>query len=158
MVENGAPSNARVFEKRSIFKTDLSRVITFHNDPAVFSKLAPPPIFIQVKEDRRTSLEEGDLRFVLWFGPFPVAWHAQHEPGPAEHSFADRMISGPLAYWRHEHIFEAVEGGVRLTDRITLAHHQGLRGILSRLMFDGLPLQFLVFYRHLRTRWAVERS
>ncbi|MGB1288022.1 MAG: hypothetical protein ACPG7F_15905, partial [Aggregatilineales bacterium] len=62
---------------------------------------------------------------------------------------------GPMKYWRHEHIFREVEGGIELTDRLTRAHKPGLTGLLTRLAFDGIPLRILFFYRHLRTRMAV---
>lgn len=149
------PPNARHFEKRSLFKTTMERMIAFHESSAAFSKLTPPPIFVQMHRDNRTSLTEGELEFTLWFGPLPVRWIARHEPGPTSTSFADRALKGPMAYWRHEHIFEAVPDGIALTDRITLAHKPGFKGLLTRLMFDGAPLRILFLYRHLRTRWAV---
>ena len=96
------------------------------------------------------------MRFTLWFGPIPIRWLARHEPGPTSHSFADSQVKGPLAYWRHEHIFNEVAGGVELTDRITLAHRGGLRGLWTRLAFDGLPLRILFAYRHWRTRRALQ--
>lgn len=151
-----APANVNVYEKSTTMRGTLEALRAFHEAPDVFGKLAPPPIFARVQEDNRTSLTEGDLRFTLWFGPIPIRWHAQHQPGPTADSFADLMLEGPLRYWRHEHIFEAVEGGVKLTDRVTLAHKPGLPGVLTRLMFDGLPLRFLFFYRHLRTKRSVE--
>lgn len=151
-----APNNARVFEKRTVMNTTLAKMTAFHNDPAALSRLSPPPIFIRIIRDDRTSLTEGELEFTLWFGPIPIRWLVRHEPGPTEHSFADFMLRGPMAYWRHEHIFEEVPGGVALIDRVTRAHRPGLTGLLTRLMFDGPPLHFLFFYRHLRTRSAVE--
>lgn len=157
MVTSPTNLQTRVFERSITLKSTLEALTAFHNDPKVFGKLAPPPIFIQVRQDDRQSLTEGDLKFTLWFLFVPITWHARHEAGPTPHSFADRMIAGPMAYWRHEHIFTEVEGGVKLTDRVTLAHKSGLAGLLSRLMFDGLPLQMLFFYRHLRTRMALER-
>jgi hypothetical protein len=53
---------------------------------------------------------------------------------------------------------EAVPGGVQLTDHITLEHKPGLAGLLTRLMFDGLPLRIFFAYRHLRTRLALKRA
>jgi ligand-binding SRPBCC domain-containing protein len=150
--------NHRVFEKSSIIKTDLETLVAFHENPKAIRLLTPPPIFVQVREDKRLSLTEGDLLFTLWFAFIPVKWHARHEAGSIPSSFADLMIEGPMAYWRHEHIFEPMESGVKLTDRITLAHKTGWRGLLSRLFFDGLPLQFLFFYRHLRTKWKTEKK
>jgi ligand-binding SRPBCC domain-containing protein len=145
-----------VFEKSSLFDTTMAHMIHLHetSGPAA---LTPPPIFVQVHRDTRTSLNSGELEFTLWFALIPFRWLARHEPGPTPTSFADVMVRGPLAYWRHEHIFSEEVGGVRLTDRVTLAHHSGPRGWLTRLMFDGLPLRLLFFYRHLKTRWMLSR-
>jgi ligand-binding SRPBCC domain-containing protein len=65
------------------------------------------------------------------------------------------MLEGPMAVWEHQHIFEDVPGGAALVDRITLAHKPGLPGLLTRLIFDGVPLRALFMYRHWRTRWGV---
>jgi ligand-binding SRPBCC domain-containing protein len=152
-------SKRRVFEKRTVYKTTLDKLNAFHQDRAALSKLTPPPIFIQLHQDGRTSLTEGDLEFTLWFGPLPIRWLARHEAPPAGlHGFIEWQVKGPLKFWRHEHLFEPVEGGVALHDRVTLEHQAGWKGVLTRLMFDGLPLQFLFFYRHWRTRQAVERG
>jgi ligand-binding SRPBCC domain-containing protein len=150
------PVNARHFEKR-IFLPHITvqTLWDFHARPNAFQILTPPPMFIRVHENHLTSLTDGDVRFTLWLTVFPVAWWARHQPGPIETSFADLMIEGPMAYWRHEHLFIAVADGVELVDRITLSHKPGLAGVLTRLFFDGLPLRVLFFYRHLRTRWAL---
>ena len=142
----------KVFQHQSTFPTTMDRMIAFHNDPRAINRLTPPPIFVQCFRDDRTSLTDGELLFRLWFGPIPIHWLARHEPGPSETSFQDRMIEGPLDSWLHQHIFEEVPGGIQLTDRITFAHKPDLPGLLTRLVFDGLPLRFLFMYRHLRTR------
>jgi len=145
-----------VFEKSSTMKTTLDKMIAFHEEPKAMPKLTPPPIFVQVHRDERASLTDGELEFTLWFAVIPVRWIARHEPGPTQHSFIDRQIEGPMAFWQHEHIFEEVVDGVKLTDRITIAHKPGFAGLLTRLFFDGFPLHILFFYRHLRTRLALQ--
>ncbi len=142
----------RRFTKTSFINTTLDRIQKFHEDPRALSKLTPPPVVMSVRRDNRRSITDGDINFTLRFGPFIVPWIARHEPGPTGNSFADLQVEGPMAYWRHEHIFEPVAGGVELTDRITLAHRPGLPGLLTRLAFDGLPLRILFAYRHWRTR------
>lgn len=156
MTLTDAPASARVYEKRSHFKTSINKLAAFHEAPSALAKLTPPPMFMQLIRDDRTSMISGELEFRLWFGPVPIRWLARHEPGPTPTSFADRMINGPMAYWRHEHIFEQTDDGVLLRDRVTLAHKNGLAGVLTRLMFDGVPLRILFFYRHLRTRLAMK--
>ena len=149
------PANARRFEMTSTLPGTLDAVLRFHQDARALARLTPPPIVMQLHRDDRRSLTEGDIEFSLWFGPIPIRWLARHEPGPTPHSFADSQVKGPLAYWRHEHIFCEAGGGVRLTDRIILAHRNGLPGLLTRLLFDGLPLRILFAYRHWRTRRAL---
>lgn len=151
----------KTFEKKSRINTTLEELMAFHQDSKALTILTPPPIFMQMRDDRRTSITEGDLEFTLWMLIVPIKWHVQHEAlEPDQHGFADRMLSGPMAHWRHEHIFEPApdgEEGVYLIDRVTLSHKPGIQGILTRLMFDGIPLRILFFYRHLRTRLALQR-
>lgn len=149
-----SPTGALVFEHSTVMKTTMEKMIKFHENASP-KTLTPPPIFMTINEDSRTSMTSGDLKFTMWFGPVPIKWHAQHQEGPTPTSFADLMLEGPLAYWRHEHIFEEVDGGVRLTDRITITHKLGWKGWLTNLFFDGPALKALFFYRHLRTRLAV---
>ncbi len=150
------PPNVRVIQKSSLIKTTLLDIKRFHESSQALASLTPPPIRMTVHRDERRSLTEGEIEFTLAFGPIPIRWIARHESGPSLDSFADLQVQGPLKYWRHEHIFAAVAGGVELTDRITLAHRGGFTGTLTRLFFDGLSLRLLFAYRHWRTRRALQ--
>jgi ligand-binding SRPBCC domain-containing protein len=153
-----APANAHTYEKRTVINTTLDKMMAFHEAPDAFSQLVPPPIIVQVIRDDRTSLQEGEIEFNMWFGPIPVRWVAVHENLPEGTGFADRLLKGPMQYWHHRHIFEETPQGVALIDRVTIAHKPGIKGILTRLMFDGIPLRFLFFYRHLRTKMATQNK
>jgi len=148
----------RSFCKTSIIaQASVAELRQFHEDSRAFARLTPPPLYVQLRRDDRRSLTEGEIEFTLWFGPWPIRWLARHEPGPSPDSFADLQLRGPLAYWRHEHIFRQVAAGVALTDRITLAHRPGPLGLLTRLAFDGLALRLLFGFRHWRTRRALRK-
>jgi ligand-binding SRPBCC domain-containing protein len=137
---------------RSVIAATMRQMIAFHEHPNALRKLTPPPIFVQVHRDTRTSLTEGEVELTLWFGPIPAHWVARHEPGPTETSFADRQIRGPLESWRHEHIFREVESGVELTDRVTYEHRRrGWWGVFTRLFFNRVMLRMLFIFRHWRT-------
>jgi len=151
-----APPHAKTFEHSTVMNTTVEKLVDFHAAPDAFSKLNMPGTFAQIHRRDLPTMTEGEIEFTLWLGPIPVRWQARHEPSVNEHSFADNQISGPMAYWRHNHIIEPVDGGVRLTDRITLAHKDGLPGVFTRLLFDGFPLKMLFAYRHWRTRQDVE--
>jgi ligand-binding SRPBCC domain-containing protein len=148
-----------IFIHRSVIPTTMQQIIAFHEDRRALAKLTPPPIFVQMHRDERTSLTNGEVEITLWFALLPVRWIARHEPGPTETSFADRQIKGPLEAWRHEHVFTQLEGGIELMDRVTYQHQRGgRRGLFTRLAFNGLILHILFMYRHLRTRLGVRSS
>jgi ligand-binding SRPBCC domain-containing protein len=150
------PLDTHVFIHRSLFPGTLAAMQAFHAAPDVFRHLVPPPLRIQIHDDRRTSLTAGEIEFTIWFGFVPVRWLARHEAGGAPHGFRDEMVRGPLARWTHDHIFEETAGGVRLTDRITLAHQPGWRGWLTRLAFHRALLRLLFAYRHWQTRRLIK--
>lgn len=150
------PMQKKVFEHVSVMPGTAQQLYAWHSDPKAFSRLTPPPIFIQMRANRLQGLTGGTVDFNMWLGPVPIHWIAQHEPGPTPTSFIDRQVTGPMGYWEHHHLMEDVAGGVKLTDRVTLAHKPGLAGVFSRLMFDGLPLRIFFTYRHLRTRMGMK--
>jgi ligand-binding SRPBCC domain-containing protein len=151
-------STPRIFRHRSVLRATVADLARFHSATDALRVLTPPPIILEVVRDNRTALTRGEITFRLWFGPLPVRWVARHEPGSYPTVFADRMRGGPLASWRHEHAFRAVEGGVELLDVVTYAHRPGWRGALTRLAFGGPALRAVFWYRHWRTRRAVERA
>jgi ligand-binding SRPBCC domain-containing protein len=145
------------FQYSSTIPTTLETLIRFHELPNALRILTPPPLFVQVHQDGRVSNTEGTVDFTLWFGPFPVRWIAHHEPGPTATSFIDRMMQGPMATWEHQHIFRESAGGVELIDKLTFSHKSGWQGWLTPLLFDGLALRFLFWYRHWRTRYECRK-
>lgn len=154
------PSQAghRVFVHRSEMRGSLRALRRFHEDPRALQRLTPFFMPLKILRDERRSLSEGDVELRMGLGPLSYRWLARHEPGPTAESFTDRMAEGPLALFVHQHILEEGEHGVVLTDRITLAHRPGWRGLLTRLVFDGPALRLLFVYRHWRTRRALEAS
>jgi ligand-binding SRPBCC domain-containing protein len=158
-MQNTRPNNIKSYEHRSVIPASLKAVRDFHERQEALSELTPYPIFVQVIRDDRVSLTQGELEFRLWFGPIPVRWLAQHESVQNNHdAFGDIMVEGPMALWEHQHILNEKPDGVELVDRVSFAHHSGWRGWLTRLFFDGLPLRFLFYYRHWRTRHIVSKG
>lgn len=155
---NASPAGCRLFVHRSEMPGTLPALQLFHEDPEALVRLTPPLLPLRIERDSRRSLTEGEVELRMGPGPLAIRWLARHEAGPTAHSFTDRLIDGPLDCWVHQHVFEALDQGVALTDRITLAHKPGWRGLLTRLLFDGPALRMLFVYRHWRTRRALEAA
>ena len=144
-------NSRKVFQYSTKIAADLATVTHFHEKADALNILTPPPLIVKINNDQRVSLTKGSVDFTLWFGPIPVRWLARHEPGPNANSFIDRMMQGPMAYWEHQHVFRKSGIGVELIDKLTFQHHDGWRGWITRLAFDGFALRFLFWYRHWRT-------
>lgn len=135
----------------------VTAVTAFHHDTSVLKTLTPPPIFAQIH--RFDPLGEGAVaEFTLWFGPLPVRWQAVHSE-VSERGFTDTQASGPLQSWQHRHTFTPIsENLTRIEEQIEYSHHDGLRGLLSRLLFARPGLYLLFTARQLITRWHLEYS
>jgi ligand-binding SRPBCC domain-containing protein len=129
-------------------------VLAFHQDGRVLKRLMPPPLFVQFHE--RDGWGEGATTdFTLWFGPVPVRWQAVHY-NLSETGFSDRQTRGPLRAWQHAHRFEAIDSQrTRIREQVLYEHHDGLRGLLTRLLFNQPGLTALFTYRQLITRLSL---
>ena len=145
------------FTYRFHVNAPVTAVSAFHHDTSVLKTLTPPPIFAQIH--RFDPLGDGAVaEFTLWFGPLPVRWQAIHSE-VSERGFTDTQVSGPLQSWQHRHRFIPVsEERTRIEERIEYSHHDGRRGLLSRLLFAKPGLYLLFTARQMITRWHLEYS
>lgn len=134
----------------------VAAVAAFHRDTGVLRQLTPPPIVARIHEFE--PMREGsEARFTLWFGPLPLHWHAIHS-NVSTAGFTDTQLSGPLKSWRHHHRFVPVNAAqTRVEDHITYEHDGGLRGLVSRLLFNRVGLLYLFTARKILTRRHVAR-
>ena len=107
---------------------DPAEVFAWHERPGAIRRLTPPG-FGRIEAEPSDGLAVGS-RAVLRVGvprtrlpglaPAGLRWVARHDSCDPPRSFSDVMESGPLASWRHEHLFAAGPGGgTALTDRVT---------------------------------------
>ncbi len=147
----------QTFDYTFLVNAPVTAVSDFHHDTRILKKLTPPPIFVQIHHFEPLG-EGSQAKFTLWFGPIPVRWQAVHtNVSPA--GFTDTQVSGPLRHWEHTHRFTAVTPQTTLVhEHIAYAHHHGLRGLLSRLLFAKPGLYLLFTARKLLTRWHLRHA
>lgn len=76
-----------------------------------------------------------------------VFWPTQITHVEPMRRFIDEQRMGPYCLWIHEHRFEPVEGGVRMTDHVTYALPFGPLGMLAHRLFVRRRLEFIFAYR-----------
>jgi ligand-binding SRPBCC domain-containing protein len=106
-------------ERTAVLPASPDAVFAFFSDAANLERLTPPwlkfRILTPLPVEMRVGLEI-DYRIVIHGVPIP--WRTRIDVWEQGRRFVDRQVIGPYRWWRHEHAFEAVPGGTRVTDRI----------------------------------------
>ena len=141
-----------VFNYRFTVDAPVEAVAAFHFQPGAFKRLSFPLTPAQLHYEEPLA-DGSEMRFTLWFGPLPVRWRAVHSNvGP--HGFTDTQVDGLMRTWVHTHRFiPLADGRSAVEEEITMAHHGGWRGLLTRLLFAPPALKMLFSYR----RWVTRR-
>ena len=134
----------------------LAKVAEFHRDTRALKHLSPPPMFVQLHQVE--ALGEGSkAEFTMWLGPIPIRWVAVHSEVDARHGFTDTQVEGPLKTWQHTHRFDALgEKKTQVKERIQYEYQSGLKGFLSRVLFNPVGLKIMFGYRAWVTRRMVK--
>jgi len=77
----------------------------------------------------------------------PLKWRTEISEVNSPHSFTDKQLSGPYALWEHTHTFEAVAGGVRMTDEVKYALPLGILGVIAHSILVKKKLEHIFNYR-----------
>lgn len=83
--------------------------------------------------------------------PPKIRWHAKIEAFVEGSRFIDVQVSGPFAYWRHEHLFKSRKRGTEMTHRVEFLLKGGLAINLLLTPLVKLRLRGYFAYRHRRT-------
>jgi ligand-binding SRPBCC domain-containing protein len=131
-------------------------VVAFHQDSTGLKELSPPLMFIRLK--KAEPIAEGSVvDFRMWLGPIPIDWIAVHSD-VTENGFTDTQVSGPFTSWTHRHTFHLLDSRMaEVVDEIQAKPGRGLYwGLVSRLMWLGLPVLFAYRARVLKRKLEVQ--
>lgn len=77
----------------------------------------------------------------------PLFWLTEITHVEAGRFFVDEQRVGPYALWHHQHHFEAVEGGVKMTDLVHYRLPLGFLGRLAHVLFVRRQLEGIFDFR-----------
>lgn len=106
-----------IFEKKLELAVPLKALYDWHARPGAFERLSPPWVPVTVAQRQGQGITAGNW-LKMKMGPSPLSWLARHRVEIPEQLFVDLQARGPFAYWQHQHLFEALEAGSQLCDRV----------------------------------------
>ena len=125
------------------------RVWNFFATPRNLNELTPPDLRFRILSEVPEKMHAGlliDYRLSPLAGVW-LRWLTEIRHVREGRYFVDEQRAGPYAFWYHEHHFEPVPGGVRMTDRVTYDVGWGPFGWIAERVWVRRELERIFDYR-----------
>ncbi len=140
-----------VLERSQFLPITLEQAWAFFSSPRNLAVITPPEMGFVMHapfDDRPTYSGQRINYTVKPVLGIPLKWTTLIEDVQEPVRFVDMQWSGPYKLWRHEHTFEAVEGGVMMHDRVEYELPLGPLGVLAHGIFVKRKLAGIFSFRN----------
>lgn len=129
----------------------LAQAWDFFSSPLNLSKITPKSMNFVITSDYTpdTKMYEG---MIITYKVSPLLrikmdWMTEITHVKEGHYFIDEQRFGPFKFWHHEHHFEAIEGGVLMTDKLTYGIPFGFIGRIANSLMVAKQTQEIFNFR-----------
>jgi ligand-binding SRPBCC domain-containing protein len=125
-------------------------VWNYFSNPNNLAHITPPTMRFMVTSPPYTGqVYPGQIitYFVSLVAGIPLEWMTEITHVSYLDYFVDEQRAGPYSIWHHEHHFQAVPGGVKMTDLVHYRLPFGWLGKLAHRLFVKRQLEALFTYR-----------
>jgi ligand-binding SRPBCC domain-containing protein len=127
----------------------LDRVWEFFSDPGNLNEITPPDMNFEIIAGGEKKMYAGQLieYRVEFIRGIRSLWLTEITQVREKEYFVDEQRIGPYRFWYHEHLFETVDGGVLVGDKVSYAIPFGLLGELVHLVYIKKRLDEIFNFR-----------
>lgn len=98
------------------------KLFTFFSDAHQLEAITPASLEFSVLTPRPLEIRAGTvIDYRLRLHGLPIHWQSEITLWEPPSRFVDEQRRGPYRRWRHEHLFEAVDGGTLCRDQVEYA-------------------------------------
>ena len=144
----------KTWELRTAIRLPRPRaeVFDFFGDEGNLQEITPHWLNFRIDTPHTNGNRPGALiEYRLRLRGIPIRWKTGITAWEPPLRFVDEQLSGPYRLWRHEHIFEEIEGGTLAEDRVRYA---ALGGTLVNRLLVARDLKEIFRYRHRKLQEA----
>jgi len=106
------------FEFIQILPISMEEAWSFFSNPTNLGKITPPEMNFRIIGNLPQKVYEG--MFIVYkvspLAGIPMQWVTEITHVREPHFFIDEQRKGPYSIWHHEHHFEQVPEGIKMTD------------------------------------------
>ncbi len=138
-----------VLERTQELPISVEKAWEFFSSPKNLQVITPSYLGFEIKTTLPERMYEG-----LFIGytvkpllGIPLEWVTEITHIKEHKFFVDEQRKGPYTIWHHEHHFEAIEGGVRMLDRVSYQLPMGFLGKMMQPILVEPKLKEIFNYR-----------
>lgn len=122
----------------------------FFCDPRNLALITPPDLDFKVTSEVPAEIYPGLIISykVRPLFSIPTTWVTEISHVRAPHFFVDTQVAGPYKLWHHEHELTAIEGGVKMDDRVSFVPPFGPIGDIVYHLVIKRRLEQIFDYRY----------
>ena len=138
----------RVLHVEQFIPRPLEEVFAFFSDAGNLERITPPWLKFSIQTLVPIEMRVGAvIDYRLRVHGLPMRWRSRISTWVPPRRFVDEQVRGPYKVWIHEHRFEEVPGGVRVTDRVEYRAPGGPLEPLVHALFVRPDVQRIFAYR-----------
>lgn len=138
--------------REQIIPTSVEVLWDYFSAPQNLNDMTPPDMNFQIVMGGDVKMYEGQIieYRVEFIRGIRSLWLTEIAHVREKEYFVDEQRVGPYRFWYHEHKFEPVAGGVKMTDHVTYAAPFGFLGDLVNAVWIRRRLDSIFDFRHRR--------
>ncbi len=118
---------------RQHFPLEAEELFPFFANASNLETITPPWLGFRILTPLPITMRSGtEIDYRLKLRGVPLGWRTRITAWEPPRRFVDEQIRGPYRIWRHEHLFEPLDDGTLMTDRVEYAHFGG--SLVERLL------------------------
>jgi ligand-binding SRPBCC domain-containing protein len=129
---------------------DIQTVWIYFAEPKNLNLITPPDMNFEIITGGEEKMYEGQIieYRVEFVRGIKSRWLTEIAHVREQEYFVDEQRVGPYRFWYHEHRFEKISGGVKMTDHVTYAAPFGFFGDLVTALWIEKKLQHIFDFRY----------
>jgi ligand-binding SRPBCC domain-containing protein len=142
-------SHHLVFKQK--FPKPLSEVWDFFSSPKNLEQITPTDMTFEITSTHTAHLKMYPGMIITYklspFGGLKLNWMTEITQVSPGKYFIDEQRFGPYKFWHHQHHFEAIDGGVEMTDILTYGLPFGFLGAIAHEVYVKKKLEEIFDFR-----------
>jgi len=135
--------------RQQIVSASLDEVWAYFATPQNLNEMTPSDMKFDIVHGGEGKMFQGQLiEYRVGFMPLVKSrWLTEIAHVEDQAYFVDEQRIGPYRFWYHEHSFETVNGGTRITDQVTYELPFGFLGDIVHALWVGNRLKGIFDFR-----------